>query len=66
MNFKITKKTAISLAALAGGAYYCLHDPQILALFPEPWGMIIGKFVTGLAVGGVGYSMQPKQDVPKE
>lgn len=68
MPIKLTKKIAIALAAISGGIYYCLQDPAILALFPAPWGTVIGKFIAGVTVGGVGYSMKPKADIeaPKE
>lgn len=58
----VSKKAAIGIAAIAGGVYFCLQDPAVLALFPAPWGMLIGKFMTAVAGGGVLYSMKPKQD----
>lgn len=58
------KKAAIGVAALGGGIYACLQDPAVLALIPGPWGMVVGKFVAGLTLGGVGYSMVPRQDGP--
>jgi hypothetical protein len=58
----VTRKAAIGIAAVCGGVYYMLQDPAVLALIPAPWGMVLQKFVTGITVGGVGYSMKPKAD----
>lgn len=60
MNFKPFHKK-LSFAGIAGGLFFLLSDPTVLALIPEPWGMIIGKFLIGSGIGGVMFNMDPKK-----
>lgn len=58
-------KVRLTLGTMAAGIYALLTNPQVVALLPAPWNLIVTTFVSGAVAGGVLYNMDPKKQEPK-